>query len=130
MDCQQIINLVMKKANEDKEFKKKLIENSKQTILDETGYELTHEIKFYEDKDGKLLYKVPEEACISDDELENITGGVQYPYDELSKKIDLKKRPIIAIKYGGFRPHNPSIDRPGATLTPEETKKRLDESKN
>ena len=75
MDCQQIVDLVMKKASKDKEFKKKLIENSEQAILDETGAIIPHKLRFFEADDGNLSFEVIEQT-VSDEDLEKLAGGV------------------------------------------------------
>ena len=93
MDYQEIIELVMKKASKDKEFKKKLIENSEQAILDETGMTIAHKLKFFETDNGNLYYEIIEEG-ISDNDLEDLAGGKNFPpYHSYHKhKLPLDKK--------------------------------------
>ena len=143
MDCQQIVDLVMKKASKDKEFKKKLIENSKQAILDETGMAIAHKLIFFENNNGELSYEVIEQN-VSDEDLEKLAGGVKA-YTSNGKNVQLDEEQLEKIvggvggkqKYPKKVPFHPicAYAAPGRfpdrtkPISPEEIKKRIDESK-
>ena len=80
------LNELIKKINEDNDFAKELVEaESKEEFLEklkQKGYELTDEAK-------SNLLKLIGEKELTDDELENVAGGLPSRYDImlLRKKV-------------------------------------------
>ena len=90
MDCIKIIESLIEKASKDEDLKKRLLEDSDKAIYQEIGKLLAVEVKFLQDENGKLTYKIVSKS-IPDEDLGDVSGGKnichesKYP-EHLNKK--------------------------------------------
>ena len=155
MDCIKIIESLIEKASKDEDLKKRLLEDSDKAIYQEIGKLLAVEVKFLQDENGKLTYKIVSKS-IPDEDLGDVSGGKnichesKYPEHLNKKRQELIKDSSLGeeideddlsrltggqkLIYPDSRPHIPVLAYAAPSYrTPEELQKvleRLKESGN
>ena len=89
----EIIDKATKKAMENKEFRKSLVEDANKAIKSEYNEDLPIKVTFHEFDDKKLVFVLPKELVsdeLSDDALGSVSGG------RIIRPIDLGPRPRMA----------------------------------
>ena len=105
MDCEGLEKEIIEKAQSDKDFKKALLDNPKETLI-QIGVQVPDEVEVkVVEESAKVVYLVlpvnPDE--LTDEQLDGVAGGSEYGlYGHLPGKLDDLTFRGIPIACAGF----------------------------